>query len=362
MRLRMIELMQECERVDIDKVKSYLEKINCSALIVKHDKDETRAHYHVYAKFNNANDIKHYAKGFGVEPQFIERIKSWNNAIAYAFHLTESAKAEKKYLYNEDAIVYSKNVEYNDIVKKNEELEVVVNHKKEVHEAISLYANCKKSKKDLNALLTFEDYLRFEKEIRLATQYRMERVRERDMQVLYINGLSGSGKTTLAKYFAISKGYDYFVTGSGKDILDGYDKEECIIVDDLRGDVFTKAELMKFIDNNTNSSVKSRYKNKDISMCKLMIITSVKSPNTLYNWDEDTEDSFKQLTRRLDGCYIFVPSKVEDLIEVVEFVGQGKKVTRVPLSMKIVFDCLGIIQQVGPKRVYDLFTLAKEAI
>ena len=56
------------------------------------------------------------------------------------------------------------------------------------------------------------------------------KIKERNLEVVYITGGSGSGKTLSAKYFAEKFGYDSFVSGSGDDFLDGYDKEECLII------------------------------------------------------------------------------------------------------------------------------------
>lgn len=129
----------------------------------------------------------------------------------------------------------------------------------------------------------------------------------RNMEVVYIMGPSGSGKTTVAKYLAEQLHFDYFVSGSGDDILDGYDKEECIILDDYRATTMRFSEFLKFIDNHTNSSVKSRYNNKDVSNCKIIFITSVFEPAKLYkvtnveDSDEETPniEPLEQLMRRL---------------------------------------------------------------
>ena len=128
----------------------------------------------------------------------------------------------------------------------------------------------------------------------------------RQLEVMYITGGSGLGKTTAAKYIAEQLHYDYFVSGSGEDILDGYDKEECIILDDYRPNVMSFSELLKFLDNHTNSSVKSRYVNKDISNCKLIVITSIVEPDQLYRITSATDESsqsyqepLEQLMRRL---------------------------------------------------------------
>ena len=128
---------------------------------------------------------------------------------------------------------------------------------------------------------------------------------QRKLEVLYLTGKSGSGKTTLAKYFSEKLfGYDCFISGSGEDILDGYDMEECIILDDYRADVFKFAEFLKFIDNHTNSTVKSRFHNKDISNCKLIILTSIIHPEDLYFKDKDEKAEDKeQFFRRLKHHY-----------------------------------------------------------
>lgn len=124
---------------------------------------------------------------------------------------------------------------------------------------------------------------------------------DRNLEVVYITGASGTGKTTAAKWLAEKLHYDYFVSGSGEDILDGYDKEECIILDDYRASVMSFSELLKFLDNHTNSSVKSRFKNKDISMCKLIIITSIYPPEELYVniAKSENQEPLEQLLRRL---------------------------------------------------------------
>lgn len=183
---------------------------------------------------------------------------------------------------------------------------------------IADYANLKISRKQLYEKLSWELYDMNEKSINKAEKYRSYNLQKRNLEVLYITGLSGSGKTTYAKYLASLKHFDYFVSGSGEDFLDGYDKEECIILDDFRGGTMKFSELLKMLDNNTNSSVRSRYYNKDISNCKLMIITSIFQPNELYGFmsknDDEDDDKEKmkepceQLYRRLKHHFL----KIED--------------------------------------------------
>lgn len=176
----------------------------------------------------------------------------------------------------------------------------------EFFQRINDYGNLKISRKRLLEDITFEQYAppKIHARIRAAEEFRAKKISERNLEVMYITGASGSGKTTAAKYYANQLGYDVFVSGGGDDILDGYDKEECIILDDFRASSMRFMEVLKFLDNNTNSSVRSRYNNKDISNCKLLIITSIVAPKQLYlklqepGGDEPAEQFYRRLRHR----------------------------------------------------------------
>lgn len=186
-------------------------------------------------------------------------------------------------------------------------------------ELINQYAELIVSKKKLMSYLSFKDYSnsKIRTRIKAAQEYRHMKIADRNLEVVYFTGNSGSGKTTAAKYFAEKLNYDYFISGSGDDIFDGYDKEECIILDDFRAGTMRFMETLKMLDNNTNSSVKSRYVNKDLSNCKLIIITSISKPSELYHKLSDTENQepAEQFYRRLKHHYF----QVSDDGELVEY-------------------------------------------
>ncbi|WP_339332482.1 hypothetical protein [Paulownia witches'-broom phytoplasma] len=129
------------------------------------------------------------------------------------------------------------------------------------------------------------------------------------MECVFITGKSGSGKTTLAKKIAKDKNYQTYISSGSNDILDDYRGEECIILDDLRSNCLGLSDLLKMLDNNTASSVKSRYKNKVLE-CKLIIITTVKSIDDFFEDIFKKDESIIQLKRRcklhisLDSKYI----------------------------------------------------------
>lgn len=365
---RMFEIMNECERLDLSTIKEWLNALDCSYLIVKHDKDLPRtAHYHIFVKLANARDIKDIAKFCKVETRFIQRIKSWKNALAYGFHLTEGAIDDGKHIYDDSAVDTAHNVDIGAVFKLSKEYDDKRQHDKALKDLLYKYGNCEISKTTLIKTISAEDYNACAMMFKRMQEYRIMKVRDRNMNVIYITGGSGSGKTTLAKYMARVQNYDYFISGSGKDVLDGYDKEECIILDDLRGDVFTKAELFKLTDNNTNSSVKSRFKNKDISYCKLMIITSIKTPKDLYNWEtwqeNDKDETFEQFARRIGNSFLYISKDDGAILKCsydLEFIKTTKQLQDV--NMNDVFALLGIEKRLGGDLLNDIFKKVKTQI
>lgn len=368
---RQFELMQYFEHFDteaLESVFSWLDNLDCKYLAVRHDKDTKAEHFHLYVKMVNARTFDDIARQCKTKKQYLQKIeKSWDNALAYAFHLTDSAKDDGKYRYDETAVIRAKDVDVSAILEKNKNYEEKKIKNAELKNKILQYGECEISKRDLLSSMSADDYNKNALLIKRMREYRQLKVRDRDMQVIYISGESGSGKTTLAKYFAKIQGLDYFVSGSGKDVLDGYDKEECIILDDLRADAFTKAELFKLTDNNTNSSVKSRYQNKDISYCKLMIITSIKTPHSLYNWTDftDKDETFKQFSRRLNNTFLFITSlgdiwecKYEDS----ENPTKGVMKNKAPFSMVEVFAVLGIEKRLGENLFKEIYKLVREDV
>lgn len=183
------------------------------------------------------------------------------------------------------------------------------------------YGELKISKKQLMRSLSALDYQKLRSKIKAMQEYRAFKIGDRDMEVVYITGQSGSGKTVFAKYLADKLHLDYFVSGSGDDFLDGYDKEECIILDDFRASSMRFAEMLKMTDNNTNSTVRSRYYNKDISNCHLMFMTSVYEPCDLYSMfksddgDSPMKEPIMQFYRRL-GNHFF---KIESNGDIAEY-------------------------------------------
>ncbi|MCQ2486287.1 MAG: RNA helicase domain-containing protein, partial [Clostridia bacterium] len=158
-------------------------------------------------------------------------------------------------------------------------------------------------------------YVKHKKQIECAFEYRrnqleLERI-DREMNVLYFTGASGTGKTTFAKMFCRSKGWSFFVSSSSNDVLDGYNGQDCVILDDFRPSDWKMSDLLKFLDNNTTSRAKARYSNKSMVYCKCIIITSVLSIDDLYTGLQEHEtEPIKQLKRRIMGIMSFTHENI----------------------------------------------------
>lgn len=243
-------------------------------------------HYHIFIKCKDAWDFEYFGKWFGIASNNVNKLKcKYEVAIGYAIHF----KQNNKYQYSASEVI-SKNNDYAVIDAEEEKAN------KEIFDfdnvpLIEYKKKYNQNAKELRNLKTlYDNYLEIKAKEKLS----------RSMQVIYINGTSGSGKTTFAKALALkmfNNAYEISISSSSNDALQDYEGEKCLILDDLRGDAFKMADLLKILDNNTNSSAKARYKNKMMQRCELIIITSVRDIENLYNKDNEGEE-MKQLYRR----------------------------------------------------------------
>jgi len=356
--MRYIEIEQQLDYYSIDKLKEklnhYSNAIEEYAFIV-HDKDinkegvKKKVHFHCDIKFKSkCYTFERLAKMFDIKAQYISKPKKpgengYRNMLSYLTHSTDGA--EFKYKYDHGEVVASF-----DYSKRIEEIANEVSEAtggRRVQDLIKAYANFDMSKRALIKALSFDEYNKNIRSINNAEKYRNEKAKgiDREMKVIYISGGAGSGKTTLAKFMAKRLGFDVFISGSGEDVFDGYENEEAIILDDLRGDTFKKHEIFKLLDNNTGSGVKSRYFNKIINRCRLLFITSVQKPCEMYDWKTGSEPA-KQFVRRLGGFYLYIEDdgKIYEVkIDENTCWDDGRKLYE-PLNMNIVYSIQGIMK------------------
>jgi len=291
-----------------------------------HDKDTYEdgtprpAHIHVALAFNTDQAAESIAKWFDDKPERIERCKSathpWETLEGYLTHQTDGA--DGKYQYDPSE-VHTSGYDYAEALAKNrEEIEASRNRRKSHPLQAQLLDICqgKITRYRLGEHIDPMDRIKHERAIETAFKIQDEykaRKTERDMQVIYIYGKSGTGKTTLAKFTAKRLGFDSFITGASNDPLQGYLGQECIIFDDIRGSDWKMNDLLKMLDNNTPTLGKSRYANKLLSDCKLMILTSIDSLEDLYRGikQSDNVEPIEQLKRRCTTVIHVFPTRIE---------------------------------------------------
>jgi len=285
-----------------------------------HDKDQyedgtpKEPHVHVEMMFYSDQTFENIAKWFKDSPERIEKGKyekrghAFENMCSYMIHETENA--DGKYHYDEKEVVA--NFPFPEFMEKiRTEVAVAKSRGKRhpIEEVLVKICNNEIPRIKIGEYLSDMERIKYDKDITKAYNIRDEKVAketDRDMNVMYFAGDSGTGKTTVAKFMAKSKGYSVFVSGSSNDPLQGYIGQECIILDDLRGSDWKINDLLKLLDNNTNSLVKSRYSNKLMNDCKLIIITSVQQIDDMYfSLKEHDSEPIEQLKRRCSDYIYF---------------------------------------------------------
>ena len=299
-KVKSCEVMQYWDYMDckdIDVIISRIKKLTYikSWAIITHDKDvlpngELKpAHFHCVLTFSNATTIKSIADCIGVEMQYVEKIRgTTKSARLYLIHRNdpekyqyppEEVRASFDYVsYVDDCPVRQKRENIAERIEKGE---------------IKQY--------NLYKFITIDEYSRNYRYYQRCFEYRQNKLRglDRNMECIFITGASGTGKTTFAKMIAAQKGYASYISSGGKNPLDDYQGQECIILDDTRSSTWNLTDFLKLTDNHTDSLVGCRYYNKSIAECKLLIVTSVKSLDEFYEnaTKEDNEPKIQLLRR-----------------------------------------------------------------
>lgn len=132
--------------------------------------------------------------------------------------------------------------------------------------------------------------------------------KDRNINVIFLSGSTGVGKTTFAKKYCEANKKVPCISSASNDPLQDYKGQDVLILDDMRDDVFRFHDLLKFLDNHTKSTGKSRYHNKAF-IGDTIIITS---PKPIVDWyfNSSPEDK-RQLYRRVRSWFKFGHEKIE---------------------------------------------------
>ncbi len=318
MHLRQCEIVQDADKlkVDIQKICMEHKTIKKWAYIL-HDKDDTRPHYHIALYFGVGVDTVNVAKWFelgykddeGVEhtgEQFVERLKGrWTDLLLYLTHGNDTQRS--KHQYSEDEVVANF-----DFMTEIESSKILGDFEHYSYAQQLMYVN------SLPITEKTAAYSKLRKLWELHCQV-LTLNSERSLQVVFICGKGGTGKTYYAKKLLGNLGYDYCISSSSNDPFQDYMGQKAIILDDLRDRSFGLDDLLKILDNDTSSSVKSRFSNK-VFNGEMIVITS---PVPLVYWYKEHRynrfDNLLQLFRRI-SCYVVMTD--EEITVYADGVGE----------------------------------------
>lgn len=312
MQLKQYEIVTDADKlkVDIQKVCMEHKTIKQWAYIL-HDKDDTRPHYHIYVNFGNAG-VPHdmVAKWFEVDPNFVEKVKGKkSDVLLYLIHGNDSQK--DKYQYDPTEVVanfdWKTEIENSKILGDFEKFS---------------YAQQLKYVDSLPRDEKTTAYNKLKKLWEIHCQTCLMKP-DRQIEVVFISGKGGVGKTYYAKKMLNEMNLDFCISSASNDPFQDYLGQKGIILDDLRDTSFEMEDLLKMLDNNTNSSVRSRFNNK-VFNGEVMVITSSVPLRYWYSSRRGSyggTDSLEQLYRRI-GVYVDVQTDYIRLYKQIDPYGR----------------------------------------
>ena len=233
MKMRLCEIVQQLEYVNMDIVKGALDSkkgIRDYAYII-HNKDVDSEgnlkspHIHIALRLNNMYDSKYIAQWFNVGEQYVNKVKGrWSDMLSYLTH----KNAPEKFQYDDSEVVSNF-----DWVNERSTTKSKRDERKE--EILNLIDVGIIREYNIHDYLTVVEFDKYKKNIDNAFKFRINRLIqkvEREMECYFITGKSGTGKTTYAKQLAKEMGYSVYISSGSNDVLDSYQGQDCIILDD----------------------------------------------------------------------------------------------------------------------------------
>lgn len=314
MNLRQCEIVTDVDKLNVDLQATFMKynTIKKWAYII-HDKDDTRPHYHICLHFGGASvDIAQVAKWFSLGykdeqgnehdgTQFINKIKGrWTDVLLYLTHGNESQK--NKYQYSTSEVTANFDFE-----TEIESAKILGDFEHYSYAQQLQYVNSLPTAEKVKAFSQLRKLWELQCQVLTLNT-------DRSIQVMFIDGKGGAGKTYYAKKLLTNLGYDFCVSSASNDPFQDYLGQKGIILDDLRDYAFAFEDLLKTLDNNTSSSVKSRFANK-VFNGEMIVITSkvplvywYKGKDNHGNYYDLEADDLVQLYRRIT-CYVSVTEK-----------------------------------------------------
>lgn len=320
MNLRQMEIVTDVDKLKVDLQATFMQytTIKKWAYII-HDKDDTRPHYHIALHFGGASvDTAQVAKWFNLGytddngtkhsgENFINKIKGrWTDVLLYLTHANDTQKYKHQYSPSE--------------VVANFDFETEIANAKILGDFEHYsYAQQLKYVDSLAVSEKAKAFSQLEKLWRLQCQC-LSLNTDREITVVFVSGKAGTGKTYYAKKLLAGFGFDYCISSSSNDPFQDYLGQKGMILDDLRYVDFELSDLLKILDNNTSSSVKSRFANKVFNGQMIVITSSVPLRYWYPQYRFNKDDTLEQLYRRIN-FYVKVGEKEITVYEEIN--GKG---------------------------------------
>lgn len=290
---------------------------------IVHDRDITDAgrpaadHLHVMMEFANPRSVRSMAKSLGDKA---ERLEAWKagteNGFSYLCHRTDGARTKYQY----DPSLVRANFDCPAALASIESRVSKARSHSNIKILLDDLLEGRIDREGLISQLSGSEHARTKRQIedvyarRLQVSAAKWRAKMRDegrrVQTIWIFGPAGTGKSSLAKQYAQSKGEPFFVSGSTRDVFQGYAGQHTIILDELRPSSIPYADLLRVTDPYAiehEVMAPARYADKAIA-ADLIIVTTPYNPMEFYceqvrgatvGRPNDDIDGFGQLERRL---------------------------------------------------------------
>ena len=271
---------------------------------ILHDKDpDTSPHYHIYLNFGRSGiALPDIAKWFGLQESCVERVKGRPvDVLKYLVHGNDSQQNKHQYSYDEVVANF-------DFLAEIESDKVLGDFEKYSYAQQLQYVNTLPVSEKSAAHTKLEKLWKIHCQCLVLNP-------DRQIEVMFITGKGGTGKTYYAKKLLEKMGYDYCISSSSNDPFQDYMGQQAIILDDLRDKAFEFEDLLKILDNNTASSVKSRFANK-VFNGKMIVLTSTVPLQFWYPERKCDKDSIQQLYRRITSYVVVTRDHVQVYPEI----------------------------------------------
>ena len=290
---------------------------------ILHDKDDTAKHYHIYLNFGASGvDTKQVGDWFGLQESQVEKIKGRKyNALEYLTHSDSKQKYKYQYAISE--------------VIANFDFETEITNAKILGDFKNFsYAEQLEYVNGLPVSEKTSAFSKLEKLWRLHCQF-LSLQTDRKIDVIFIDGRGGTGKTYYAKKLLKSMHLDFCISSSSNDPLQDYLGQKALILDDCRDRAFeTFEDCLKLLDNDTASSVKSRFHNKVFNGEVIIITSSVplvhwfRGRNKQGKYWNVEKEGFEQLYRRI-SCYVHMTENEIEVYHDLDEYGKPKGLAQV---------------------------------